>query len=107
MTADLRADSDQLRQTVAELRQANNDLVEAINQFARVVHVLEVENQRLRDQAAAAIPTAGHSHADLRVLHPPPGDPAQPARSAPGSTSTSTPSTTPLPPTTTPPRPPA
>jgi hypothetical protein len=68
IAADLGKDNDQLRETVAELRRTNNELTATIKRFARVVHVLEVENQQLREHTADLHRGAGNGH--LRVLHP-------------------------------------
>lgn len=57
IAVELRSENDQLRQTVVELRQANREQAETIKRFARVVHVLEVENRQLRDHAADRRPT--------------------------------------------------
>ncbi len=78
IAVDLRSENDQLRKTVAELRQANHEQAETIKRYARVVHVLEVENQDLREHAVDPRP-ATHS-ANVRFLHPPPRDDAGPAR---------------------------
>jgi AcrR family transcriptional regulator len=53
IAADLHRMNDELRQTVEELRQQRAELHEAVRQLARVVHVLEVENQHLRDRVGA------------------------------------------------------
>jgi len=68
--------------TVTELRQANHEQGEAIKRFARVVHVLEVENQQLRERVTE--PRAANAeHSNVRFLRPPSlidgqPDPAQP-----------------------------
>jgi hypothetical protein len=70
ITADLVKENDQLRNTVAELRHTNNELAATIKRFARVVHVLEVENQQLREHATASTrPTPNNTN--VRLLHPP------------------------------------
>lgn len=78
IAVDLRSDNDRLRTTVAELRQANREQAETIKRFARVVHVLEVENQQLRELAAGP-PPAAHS-GNVRFLHPQSHDDTRPAR---------------------------
>jgi hypothetical protein len=72
ITVDLRAENDQFRQAVAELRQANREQAETIKRFARVVRVLEVENRQLRDHAADPQPTT--PAANVRILRPPAHD---------------------------------
>jgi hypothetical protein len=57
---------------VAELRQTNREQAETIKRFARVVHVLEVENQQLRDHAADPRPTT--PAANVRFLRAPARD---------------------------------
>jgi hypothetical protein len=61
---DLHRDNKQLRDKLAKLTQEREDLKTCNEQFARVIHVLEVENQQLR--AAAAEPD------NVRLLHRPP-----------------------------------
>ena len=75
---DLHSENDQLRKTVTELRQANRERAETIKRYARVVHVLEVENQRLREHATSP-PPAAHS-GNVRFLHPQSRDDTGPAR---------------------------
>src|SRR5487761_1886543 len=51
-TADgLHADNDRLRQKLARLRAAHTQLQQQAARFARVIHVLEVENAQLREQS--------------------------------------------------------
>jgi hypothetical protein len=57
IAVDLHAENDQLRLAVAGLRQTNREQAETLKRFARVVHVLEVENRQLRDHAADPQPT--------------------------------------------------
>jgi hypothetical protein len=47
----LQADNDQLRQKLTDLRTERSKLKQRLATFARVVHVLEVENAQLRDQS--------------------------------------------------------
>ncbi|MGP3916632.1 hypothetical protein [Nonomuraea sp. 10N515B] len=47
----LEADNDRLRQKLADLRTDHTRLKEQLARFARVIHVLEVENAQLREQA--------------------------------------------------------
>lgn len=79
-------DNDQLRKTVTELRHANHEQAETIKRFARVVHVLEVENQRLRERAVTPRPATNSGN--VRVLHPPPRDRGQPAEPSAGTLDT-------------------
>jgi len=72
----LHTDNDRLRTTVTELRQTNHEQSEMIKRFARVVHVLEIENQQLREYVTA--PRTASGHANLRFLHPPAPDNTQP-----------------------------
>jgi hypothetical protein len=72
ITVDLRSDNDQLRKDLADLRQANREQAETIKRYARVVHVLEVENQQLRDHATGPQPTT--PTANVRFLRPPARD---------------------------------
>jgi len=48
---DLQRDNDELRAKLAKVSQERDQLQQANARFARVVHVLEVENQQLRDHA--------------------------------------------------------
>jgi hypothetical protein len=74
--ADLRERNEHLRQTVTELRQANREQAEMIKRFARVVHVLEVENQQLRERVSE--PKIAHlNHSNVRFLRPPSPDERQ------------------------------
>lgn len=72
IAVDLRGENDQLRQAVAEPRRTIREQAETIKRYARVVHVLEVENQQLRDHAAAPRPTTPVR--DVRFLRPPARD---------------------------------
>ncbi|KUN94147.1 hypothetical protein AQJ67_37085 [Streptomyces caeruleatus] len=45
----LQQENDELREKVRELQEERRKLRGAMKQFARVVHVLEVENQQLRE----------------------------------------------------------
>jgi hypothetical protein len=47
----LQADNDQLRQKLADLRAEHARLTEQVATYARVIHVLEVENARLREHS--------------------------------------------------------
>ena len=47
----LQADNDQLRHKLAGLRAAHTQLQQQVARFARVIHVLEVENAQLREQS--------------------------------------------------------
>jgi hypothetical protein len=49
----LQAGNDQLRQKLAGLRAEHTQLKEQLARFARVIHVLEVENAQLREQSQA------------------------------------------------------
>jgi hypothetical protein len=51
-TEDLERHNAALRKEIAELKNANRDLTEQVKLFARVVHVLEVENHQLREAAS-------------------------------------------------------
>jgi FtsZ-binding cell division protein ZapB len=69
-TAQLQQTNDGLRRTITELRHTNRQLTTKISTLTRIVHVLEVENQHLRNHIA------GTQQDNLRFLHPPPvGDP--------------------------------
>ncbi|ONF72712.1 hypothetical protein AVR91_0208955 [Amycolatopsis keratiniphila subsp. keratiniphila] len=50
---DLHRENDTLREKLAKITQERDDLKAGNERFARVVHVLEVENQQLRASAAA------------------------------------------------------
>lgn len=63
VTVDLHNDNANLRNTISELRQANSELSDKVKQFARIVHVLEVENQQLREQL-----TRPDAHDNVRLL---------------------------------------
>lgn len=75
--ADLREHNDQLRQTVTQLRQANHEQAETIKRFARVVHVLEVENQQRRERVPEPS-DVNPSHSNVRFLRPTSLDDGQP-----------------------------
>jgi uncharacterized coiled-coil DUF342 family protein len=47
----LHADNDRLRQKLADLRAEHTKLQQQMARFARVIHVLEVENVQLREQS--------------------------------------------------------
>lgn len=47
----LHADNDRLRQKLADLRAEHTQLQQQMARFARVIHVLEVENAQLREQS--------------------------------------------------------
>jgi ribonuclease HI len=47
----LHADNDRLRQKLADLRAKHTKLQQQMARFARVIHVLEVENAQLREQS--------------------------------------------------------
>jgi regulator of replication initiation timing len=47
----LQADNDRLRQKLADLRADHTRLKDHLARFARVIHVLEVENAQLRKQS--------------------------------------------------------
>jgi regulator of replication initiation timing len=54
-TADtLQADNDRLRKKLADLRAEHTRLKEQVVTYARVIHVLEVENTQLREQSQAS-----------------------------------------------------
>ena len=53
-TAPLQADNDQLRKKLADLRAEHTRLKEQVVTYARVIHVLEVENTQLREQSQAS-----------------------------------------------------
>jgi len=50
----LQADNELLRQKLADLRAEHTQLKEQLARFARVIHVLEVENAQLREQSQAS-----------------------------------------------------
>lgn len=50
----LQVDNDVLRQKLTDLRAEHNELKRRLATFARVVHVLEVENTQLREQSQPA-----------------------------------------------------
>jgi ribonuclease HI len=50
----LQADNDLLRQKLADLRARHSQLKGQLARFARVIHVLEVENAQLREQRQAS-----------------------------------------------------
>lgn len=50
----LQADNDQLRKKLADLRAEHTRLKEQVVTYARVIHVLEVENTQLREQSQAS-----------------------------------------------------
>jgi len=50
----LQADNDLLRRKLADLRAEHTQLKEQHARFARVIHVLEVENAQLREQSQAS-----------------------------------------------------
>jgi hypothetical protein len=49
----LQTDNDRVRQKLTDLRAEHAQLKEQLAQFARVIHVLEVENTQLREQSQA------------------------------------------------------
>jgi ribonuclease HI len=59
----LQADNERLRQKLADLRTEHTRLKDQLAQFARVIHVLKVENQQLREVAG--------QDSNVRVLHRP------------------------------------
>jgi hypothetical protein len=52
ITEDLHRDNQELRDKLAKITQERNDLKASNDRFARMVHVLEVENQQLRQTNA-------------------------------------------------------
>ncbi|MBO0807641.1 MAG: hypothetical protein J2P32_04970 [Actinobacteria bacterium] len=50
----LHNDNAELRQKLADLRAEHTQLKEQLTRFARIIHVLEVENARLREQSQAS-----------------------------------------------------
>jgi hypothetical protein len=56
------------------MRQTNSEFNDKIKQFARIVHVLEVENQQLREQL-----TRPDAHDNVRLLRQPSWRSDQPA----------------------------
>jgi hypothetical protein len=82
--ADLRAQNEQLRQTVTEVRQANHEQAETIKRLARVVHVLEIENQELRERVSDPR-NAERNHSNVHFLRPPPPDDGGPGTDQLGS----------------------
>lgn len=50
----LQADNDRLRQKLADIRAEHTRLKDQVVTYARVVHVLEVENAQLREQSQAS-----------------------------------------------------
>lgn len=50
----LQADNDSLRQKLADLRAEHTRLKDQVVTYARVIHVLEVENAQLREQSQAS-----------------------------------------------------
>ncbi|SDZ28944.1 hypothetical protein SAMN05216215_105758 [Saccharopolyspora shandongensis] len=47
----LQADNDRLRQKLADLRTVHTRLSDQLGRYARIIHVLEVENAQLREQS--------------------------------------------------------
>ncbi|SDC65662.1 hypothetical protein [Actinokineospora iranica] len=60
LTEDLHRDNDELRARLAKITHERNELKTANAHFARVVHVLEVENHQLR--------TSAEEHGNVRAL---------------------------------------
>ncbi|BAH55884.1 MULTISPECIES: hypothetical protein [Rhodococcus] len=61
----LHADNDQLRTKLADLRAEHTRLTDQVATYARVIHVLEVENAQLREQSQTndvVRPLQRHTH---------------------------------------------
>jgi hypothetical protein len=67
ITGQLQRDNDELRARVQHLKGERDQLKQAVHQFARVVHVLEAENTKLR----AERPTTAADQDAVRLLRPP------------------------------------